>query len=38
MLVDAQQARDAAKYQLNENEEALIKQRRQRERELQARI
>jgi len=35
MLEDAQKARDHAKDQLNSNEEALIKQRRQRERELQ---
>merc|ERR1719284_1348634 len=35
MLVDAQDARDAAKNQFNQNEEVLIKERRQRERELQ---
>lgn len=35
MLVDAQNARDHAKASLTENEEALITERRQRERELQ---
>lgn len=35
MLVDAQNARDQAKASLTENEEALITERRQRERELQ---
>jgi len=35
MLIDAQDARDAAKNQFNQNEEVLIKERRQRERELQ---
>ena len=35
MLVSAQTARDEAKAKLNENEEALIRERRERERALQ---
>jgi len=35
MLIAAQTARDHAKSQLNENEEALIRERRERERALQ---